>query len=198
MKFILGKKLGMSQMFDKDGKVIPVTLIEAGPCFVAQIKKNDKDGYEAIQFGFGNVKKGKVKKTAKGKEYKYLREFKNASGLEMNVGDKIDVSVLAEGDIVKVIGISKGKGFAGVVKRHGFKGGPASHGQKDRLRAPGSIGMSFPERVPKGRRMAGRMGSDRVTTRNLRVAAVDIANNLLAVKGALPGNNGGLIEIIGE
>lgn len=198
MKFILGKKLGMSQMFDKDGKVIPVTLIEAGPCFVAQIKKNNNDGYEAIQFGFGNVKKGKVKKTAKGKEYKYLREFKSANESEMNVGDKIDVSVLGEGDIVKVIGVSKGKGFAGVVKRHGFKGGPASHGQKDRLRAPGSIGMSFPERVPKGRRMAGRMGSDRVTTRNLRVAAVDVVNNLLAIKGALPGNNGGLIEIIGE
>lgn len=198
MKFILGKKLGMSQMFDKDGKVIPVTLIEAGPCFVAQIKKNDNDGYEAIQFGFGSMGKKKVKKTAKGKEYKYLREFKSANESEMNVGDKIDVSVLEEGDIVKVIGVSKGKGFAGVVKRHGFKGGPASHGQKDRLRAPGSIGMSFPERVPKGRRMAGRMGSDRVTTRNLRVAAVDAVNNLLAIKGALPGNNGGLIEIIGE
>lgn len=187
----------MSQIFNEEGKVIPVTLIEAGPCFVVQIKNKDKDGYEAAQLGFGDLRKKSIKKTDKGKEFQHLKEFRCDLN-DLKVGDKIDVSVFQEGDTVRIIGISKGKGFAGVVKRHGFRGGPASHGQKDRLRAPGSIGMSFPERVPKGRRMAGRMGSDQVTIKNSKIAVIDSENNLIAIKGAVPGNKGSLIEIIGR
>ena len=189
----------MSQIFDGEGKVIPVTLVEAGPCIVTQIKKIDGDGYNAIQLGFGETKKNNKPKQGHLKELgnlKHLREFRTEEDLK--VGDKVDVSIFAEGDKVKVSGFSKGKGFAGVVKRHGFKGGPASHGQKDRLRAPGSIGMSFPERVPKGRRMAGRMGYDRVSVKNLVIAAIDRDNNLLALRGAVPGNNNSLIEIVGR
>lgn len=189
MKFILGKKLTMTQIFDEEGKVIPITLIEAGPCIVTQIKTIEKDGYAAVQIGFD-----KRKKTGKPR---FLREFKNGNDKEFKVGDKIEVSIFKEGDKVKVSGISKGKGFAGVVKRHGFKGGPASHGQKDRLRAPGSIGSSFPERVRKGMKMAGRMGAKRVTVKNLKIAKIDPENNILAVKGAVPGRRGTLLEISG-
>ncbi len=198
-KFILAKKIGMSQIFDSEGKVTPVTIVEAGPCVVTQIKKIDGDGYNAIQLGFGETKKNNKPKQGHLKELgnlKHLREFRTEEDLK--VGDKVDVSIFEEGDKVKVSGFSKGKGFAGVVKRHGFHGGPASHGQKDRLRAPGSIGMSFPERVPKGRRMAGRMGNDRVSVKNLVIAAVDRDNNLLALRGAVPGNNNSLIEIVGR
>lgn len=204
-KFILGKKIGMTQVFDKEGKVIPVTLIEAGPCFVAQIKTIEKDGYNAVQIGFGAKKK--ISKPLKGhlKELslsagqagnlQYLKEFENDENLK--VGDKIDVSVFKEEEKVRIAGISKGKGFAGVVKRHGFAGGPASHGNKDRLRAPGSIGMSFPERVPKGRRMAGRMGGERTTVKNLKIVGIDLEKNILAVKGAVSGPKGSLVEIVG-
>lgn len=196
----------MTQIFDKTGKVIPITLVEAGPCFVTQIKTAEKDGYSAVQIGFG-VKK-KINKPLSGHlknlgssaveagNLKYLREFKDGEGLK--IGDKINLSIFKENEKVKVAGISKGKGFAGVVKRHGFKGGPASHGQKDRLRAPGSIGMSFPERVSKGRRMAGRMGGERVTVKNLKIAEIDAEKNILALKGAIPGPKGRLVEIISQ
>lgn len=197
LKFILGKKQGMSQIFDKEGNVIPVTVIEAGPCFIAQIKTKEKDGYNSIQIGFENLKEKKIKNSQKKKPYNYIREFlsKEEDLSKYNVGDKIDVSIFAEGDKVKVTGISKGRGFQGVVKRHGFKGGPASHGHKDVLRRPGSIGRSFPERVVKGMRMAGHMGVDRVSVKNLKIAAIDLENNLIALKGAVPGSNSGLIEI---
>lgn len=207
MKFILGKKLGMSQIFDKNRNVIPVTVIEAGPCFVTQIKDKEKprtktssvrgrDGYNAIQIGFQELKPKKIKKPQRQKPFRYLREFRRDIDIsKFKIGDKIDVSVFKEGDKVKVSSISKGKGFQGVVKRHGFKGGPASHGHRHVLRRPGSIGSSFPERVIKGKKMPGRTGGKRITVKNLKVATVDIKNNLIAIIGAVPGPNGGLIEI---
>ncbi|MFC1701007.1 50S ribosomal protein L3 [Patescibacteria group bacterium] len=199
MKFILGKKLGMSQIFDKDNKVIPVTLIEAGPCLVVQIKTDEKDGYKAVQVGFEEIVERKVKKPQKGhfkkvgeKYFRYLKEFESDN---LKIGDVIDVSIFEDGDKVQIAGFSKGKGFQGVVKRHGFHGGPASHGMKHTLRAPGSIGSAFPERVFKGKKMAGRMGNERITTRGLKIIHVDKENNLLAIKGAVPGRIGGLLEI---
>lgn len=195
-KFILGQKIGMSQLFDKDGKVIPVSVIEAGPCVVTQIKSSENDGYQAVQIGYGSKKKiskplaGHLKNLG---TFRYLREFKGAANLK--VGDKIDVGIFQEGGRVKVSGVSKGKGFQGVVKRHGFSGGMASHGNKDRLRAPGSIGTSFPEHVRKGRRMAGRMGFERVTVKDVKIVKIDPENNILAVKGAVPGRRGTLLEI---
>lgn len=223
MKFILGKKLGMSQIFDEQGRVIPVTLIEAGPCFVIQSKTKEKDGYQAFQIGFEEIKgksakggsplktdapleraygrkvkkpqEGHFKKANLGKAFRYLKEFAG-NDLDLKVGDKIDVSIFRQGEIVKVTGVSKGKGFQGVVKRHGFSGFPASHGTKHGLRAPGSIGSSWPERVFKGKKMAGRMGHQKVTVRGLEIVQVDQENNLLAVKGAVPGKRGTLLEIV--
>jgi len=177
MKFILGKKIGMTQIFNKDGQVIPVTLIEAGPCQVVQVKTKEKDGYQAVQIGFAG----------------HLREFK---AKDLKIGQQIDASIFQEGEIVKIAGISKGKGFQGVVKRHGFSGFPASHGTKHGLRAPGSIGSSFPERVWKGKKMAGRMGAERVMVQGLKIVQVDKENNLLAIKGAIPGRKGTLLEIV--
>ena len=208
MKFVLGTKLGMSQVFDENGRIIPVTLIEAGPCLVAQVKTKEKDGYEAIQVGFGKKKvkninkplKGHLKKIPNSKfqipnsSLRWLREFR-AEKPEFKLGDEITVDVFQDGDIVKVSGLSKGRGFQGVVKRHGFKGGPASHGAKHTLRAPGSIGSSFPERVWKGKKMAGRMGGGRITVRGLKVVKIDKENNLLAIKGAVPGRIGTLLEV---
>lgn len=199
MKFIIGKKVGMTQIYDKDGNVTPVTIIEAGPCFVTQIKTKEKDGYKAIQIGLEALKSKKITKSQKGKEYKFLKEFLAQSESDSvgpyKVGDKISVDVFAEGDKVKVSGISKGRGFQGVVKRHGFKGAPASHGHPHDQRKPGSIGCSFPERVIKGMRMAGHMGVVRNTVKNLKIVVVDTENNLLAVSGAISGPNNGLIEI---
>jgi len=197
MKFILGKKLGMSQIFDKDGNVLPVTIIEAGPCFVTQIKTKEYDGYDAIQIGCEGINEKKIKKSQKPKPYKWIKEFKveKDEAAKFKTGDKIDVSIFAEGEKVKISGISRGKGFQGVVKRHHFKGGPASHGHRHVLRRAGSIGTSFPERVPKGRRMPGRTGNERVTVKNIKVAAIDLENNLLAIKGAVPGARGTLLEI---
>jgi len=198
MKFILGEKLGMSQVFDEKGNQIPVTIIEAGPCFVTQIKTKDKDKYTAIQIGFKKIEKSKkIKKPQVQKPYRYLREFRNppAGGGESKVGDEIDVSIFKEGDVVKVSGVSKGKGFAGVVKRWGFHGRPATRGTKHELRTLGSVGSSFPERVIKGRKMPGRMGYARVTVRNLKIVKIDPENNLLAIKGAVPGEKGMLLEI---
>ncbi|MCK4474110.1 50S ribosomal protein L3 [Candidatus Parcubacteria bacterium] len=202
MKFILGKKLEMSQIFDKKGQVIPVTLVEAGPCVITQIKTKEKDKYEALQIGFEKIeKKNKIKKTMKGKEYKYIREF-NLQYIkdklqDTKAGDKIDVSVFQEGDKVKIAGISKGKGFQGGVKRWGFHGKSASHGVKHEHRTLGSVGSAYPQRVIKGKKMPGRMGADRVTIKNLEIVKVDKENNLFAVKGAIPGRRGTLLEIRG-
>jgi len=210
MKFILGKKLGMSQIFDEKGNVIPVTLIEAGPCSILQIKTKEpraivsgelrgkKDGYDAIQIGFQKLKAKKVKKSQKQKPFRYLREFRGDIDIsKYSAGDEIDASIFQEGDIVKVSGISKGKGFQGAVKRWGFSGRGASHGVKHEARTLGSVGCSFPERVLKGRKMPGRMGFERVTVKNLKIAKIDKENNLIAVRGAVPGRRDTLLEIRG-
>ena len=197
MEFILGKKIGMSQVFSEDRKVTPVTLIEAGPCVVTQVKTEEKDGYQAVQVGFGERKKinrplmGHLKDLGK---FRYLREIRDVKE-DMKIGDKIDAGVFEEGDKIKVVGISKGKGFQGVMKRHGFHGSPATHGHKHDHRAPGSIGSAFPEHVLKGKKMAGRMGGDRVTVKGLKVVKVDKENNLLVVKGAVPGKRGALLKV---
>lgn len=194
----------MSQVFDSAGNVTPVTLVEAGPLTVLQRKTKEKDGYESLQFGFGTRKAKNIKKPQKGhfKEmgsFSVVREFR-IEGLDAvpEVGAKVDVSVFKEGDAVKVAGITKAKGFQGVVKRHGFHGASATHGTKHAHREPGSIGATWPQRVIKGRRMAGRMGADRVTIEGLRVVKIDQTHNLLAINGAIPGRNGGLLEIISE
>ncbi|MFQ6122170.1 MAG: 50S ribosomal protein L3 [Dehalococcoidales bacterium] len=196
---IIGKKLGMSQIFRDDGKVEAVTAIEAGPCTVTQVKTVAKDGYNAVQLGFGEVKQAKSPQRGQGKgikQFKYLREFKLDDIKAVKVGQKIDVSLLKVGDLVNITGVSKGKGFAGVVKRHHFAGGPKSHGQSDRHRAPGSIGATTsPGRVFKGLRMAGHMGNRQMTVRNLEVFEADPARNLLLVKGAVPGSRNGLLLI---
>ena len=195
MKFILGKKIGMTQIW-KENKVIPVTLIEAGPCFVTQIKTKEKDGYQAIQLGFEKIEKEKkIKKSQKNKPYRYLKEFRLDNVEEFKVGDVIDVSRFEPGEKVKVSGISKGKGFQGVVKRWGFSGRNATHGVKHEERKPGSIGSAFPQRVIKGKKMPGRMGNERVTIKNLEIVDIDKEKNLIAVKGGVPGRRGALLEI---
>lgn len=202
-KFILGKKIGMSQFFYDDGKVVPVTLIEAGSCYIVQIKDLDKDGYCAVQLGFEKTKKinkplkGCFKKANIEGGLKYLREFriKKEELSKYKLGDKIDVSIFNEGEKVKVTGISKAKGFQGVVKRYKFKGSPKSHGTKHTLRAPGSIGATGPERVAKGRKMPGRMGGKQVTVSNLEIVKVIPEDNLLLIKGAVPGKRGILLKI---
>jgi len=203
MKGLLGKKLGMTQIFDDRGEVIPVTVIEAGPCYITQKKTLENDGYTAVQLGFEEVKPARVNKPELGHlakshlpSLRYLREFRVDDHSDLSEGQKLDASVFEVGDLVDVIGVSKGKGFAGVVKRHHFSGGPRTHGQSDRLRAPGAIGAgSTPGRIIKGLRMAGRMGNDRVTVQNLEIALVDPERNLLAVKGAVPGARDGLLII---
>lgn len=197
MKFILGEKLEMSQVF-KDDEVIPVTKIKAGPCYVTQIKTQEKDGYESIQISFGQKKKinkpqaGHLKRV--GKNLRYLVEFRDDI-TKYKIGNEIKVDIFKPGDKVKISGFSKGKGFAGVVKRWGFHGQPASHGTKDQIRMPGSIGATAPQRVFKGKRMPGRMGGRRVTVANLEVIEVNLDENLLIVKGAVPGKRGTLLEI---
>jgi len=196
---IIGKKIGMSQVFRDDGTMAAVTAIEAGPCTITQVKTADKDGYNAIQLGFGGAKRIKSPQRGHLKElgqFKYLREFRLDDIKEVAVGQKIDVSLFQAGDLVDITGISKGKGFAGVVKRHHFAGGPKTHGQSDRHRAPGSVGASaHPGRVIKGQRMGGHMGDQQVTARNLEVFEADPARNLLLVKGAVPGSQNGLLLI---
>jgi len=196
---IIGKKLGMSQVFGDDGKVAAITAIEAGPCTVTQVKTTAKDGYNAVQLGFGEAKQLKSPQRGhlkEGGQFKYLREFRLDDTKEVEVGQKIDVGQFKAGDLVDVIGVSKGKGFAGVVKRHHFAGGPKTHGQSDRHRAPGSIGATTsPGRVLKGMRMAGHLGDRRVTARNLEVFQADPTRNLLLVKGAVPGGRNGLLLI---
>jgi len=196
---IIGRKVGMTQVFDENGLAVPVTVIEAGPCYVTQIRTIDKDGYQAAQLGFGAAKrlkepqKGHLKKLP---QLKYLREVPCTDVSSIKVGQKVDVSLFSPGQLVSVTGVSKGKGFAGVVKRHHFGGGPKTHGQSDRHRAPGSIGATTtPGRVLKGTRMAGRMGGERVTVRNLEVMKVDPQRNLLLVRGAVPGAVNSLVMI---
>lgn len=192
MYFILGKKIEMTQIW-KDDKVIPCTLVSAGPCFVLQVKNKESDGYDAVQVGFEKKTKN-IKKPEKGKEYRHIRECKVQSE-KFKVGERIDVSVFKEGDIVKVSGISKGKGFQGAVKKWGFKGRNQTHGVKHEHRTLGSVGSSGPGRVFPGRKMPGRMGAERVSVKNLEVVEVDAQNNLIAIKGAIPGRRGTLIEI---
>ena len=202
MKFILGKKLGMSQVFEEKGKITPVTVIDAGPCFVTQINpvRNqrflNKVKTHAIQIGYEKLKNKKVKKPRRNKPYRYLKEVRITNHEKgIKVDDKITVDVFKKGNIVKISGTSKGKGFQGVVKRYGFSGGPASHGHRHDLRRTGSIGSAFPERVVKGRKMPGQTGGKRFTISGLKIEKIDSKNNLLAVKGAVPGPNGGLLEI---
>lgn len=187
----------MSQMFDKNGKLTPVTLVLAGPCYILQKKNKEKDGYEAVQVGFKKIeKKNKIGKSMKGKEYTNIKECRIAGEDKSNVGDEINASAFQEGDQVKVSGISKGKGFQGGVKRHGFHGKlSATHGNKHEHRTLGSTGSRFPQHVIKGRKMPGRMGTERVSVKNLQVMKVDKDNNLLVLKGAVPGYNGALLEI---
>ncbi len=205
MSGIIGKKLGMTSIFGNDGEVIPVTVIEAGPCTVVNIRTTEKDGYQALQLGFGSVREKKVNKPLAGQFKKsnaspmrVLREFKNFNVNEFKIGDEIKCSIFNEGDIIKVSGKSKGKGFQGVVRRHGFGGiGMTTHGQSDRVRAPGSIGASsYPSRVFKGQRMAGRMGYDNVTVRGLKIVKVDTERNLVFIKGAVPGAINSIVELI--
>ncbi len=195
----------MTQAY-KGNDVVPVTLIETGPNFVVQVKNKENDGYEAVQIGFGTKKEKNIKKPQKGHlkkitnhksqitNLRWLKEFR-VDSTELKAGDEIKPEIFAAGDKVTAIAISKGKGFQGVVKRHGFHGGPKSHGQKDRHRAPGSIGASWPQHVIKGMKMAGRMGGDRITVKNLEVIEVDKENNLIALKGAVPGRRGTLVMI---
>jgi large subunit ribosomal protein L3 len=216
MKGLLGIKVGMTQIFDDAGVVTPVTVIQAGPCYVTQVKVKDSDGYHAIQVGFEEIKErrltrgrlghlGLLKPGDKRRQRKanhgipalrYLREFRTRGAGDYQVGQTLTVDQFNPGDRIDVSGKTKGRGFAGVVKRHGFRGGPKTHGQSDRHRAPGSIGStSSMSRVIKGMKMAGRMGNDRHTAQNLEVMRVDPERNLIAVKGAVPGVKGGLVII---
>lgn len=204
MTGLLGKKIGMTSIFDDAGQMIPCTVIEAGPCVVTQVKTKDKDGYEAVQIGFDAKPSRLTNKPMAGhfaktntKPQRIVREFRGNGTADLQPGQEITVdTVFAKGDIVSVVGTSKGKGFQGVVKRHHFGGGFRTHGQSDRERAPGSIGSSsHPSRVFKGLRMAGRMGGERVTVRNLKVVGVIPDSNLLLIRGSVPGAVNGYLEI---
>jgi len=201
MKFILGEKQEMTQKFAENGEVIPVTKVVAGPCVIVQAKTVDNDGYTAVQVGFGQKKK--LNKSIKGHlnnfgDFRYLKEFRIDDGEGvLKAGDKITVNVFQIGDIVKVTGTSKGKGFQGVVRRHGFHGSPASHGHKDQLRMPGSIGAGEPQHVFKGIKMAGQMGNEQVTVKNLEIIDIDKEKQILFIKGAIPGYHGSLILVSG-
>ena len=202
MKFILGKKENMTEYFSPEGQVFPVTVVSVGPITVTRVFEKSKDGYNAVQVGFGVQKESRVSKGSrgamKGAFYKELKEFrlKPSDTNEAKEGDVIDVSSFVVGDKLQVSSVSKGKGFQGVVKRHGFGGGPRSHGQKHSEREPGSIGGGLRTHVPKGMRMAGRMGGDRITQKNLKVVFIDKENNTMLVKGAIAGRRGSLVEII--
>lgn len=205
MSGILGKKIGMTSIFDDHGQMIPCTVIEAGPCYVTQIKTKEKDGYDAIQLGYDEIKERLVNRPMKGqfkrsgvKPVRLLSEFRNFNGVQLELGQEVRVDLFRQGDVVNVTGRSKGRGFQGVVKRHHFGGvGMTTHGQSDRVRAPGSIGASsYPSRVLKGMRMAGRMGSERVTVKNLKVLKVIAESNILIVKGSVPGAINSYLEIV--
>lgn len=200
---IIGKKVGMTQVFQESGEAVPVTAIQAGPVMVTQVKTRERDGYDAVQVGLveNKVKQSRLSSAVRGHlrgldGIRYLREFRTDDTSELKRGDRVDVGFLASGDLVNVTGFSRGRGFAGVVRRHHFSGGPKTHGQSDRHRAPGSIGAgTFPGRVFKGKKMAGHMGNSRVEVRKLEVVQADPERNLLLVKGAVPGARGGLLII---
>lgn len=203
MKGLLGKKIGMTQIFDESGEAVPVTIIEAGPCYVTQIRRPSSEKYNAVQLGFGEVKPRRLSGGQLGHlkrqdlpPVRYLREFRVKAPKGLKEGDTLTVEVFDIGDRVDVVGISKGKGFAGGIKRHGFHRQPTTHGASDRVRAPGSQGAtSTPGRVFKGKRGPGHMGSARVTAQNLRIELVDPERNLLGVRGSVPGTRGGLVMI---
>lgn len=203
MAGLLGHKIGMTQLFDEQGVLIPVSVVQAGPCHVTQIKTVENDGYSAIQLSYQDKKEKRVTKPQKGhfqkaavKPKRYLKEFDFGSERELKLGDEIRADIFQAGSTVRVSGLTKGKGFQGAVKLHGFSGGPKTHGQSDRLRAPGSLGQSsYPSRVYKGQRMAGRMGGNRQTRKTVKVIKVDLENNLLFLRGALPGSPNTLLEI---
>lgn len=203
MAGLLGKKIGMTSIFDGTGKNVACTVVEVGPCYVTQVKTKESDGYQAVQIGYGEAKEKNVTKPLKGhfskagvKPLKHLKEFRDFEQ-ELTVGDTLDVNYFSEGELVEVSGTTKGKGFQGVVRRHGFAGvGQSTHGQHNRLRAPGSIGAcATPSRVFKGMRMAGRMGNDKKMVFNLRVLKIYPEKNIILVKGSVPGHNGSTLII---
>jgi large subunit ribosomal protein L3 len=201
-KGLIGKKIGMTQIFDERGAAIPITVIEAGPCYVTQLRNQETDGYSAVQLGFEEVKPNRITNGEKGHlkrnnlpPLRFLREFR-VKDPQVAEGDKVTVDLFALGELVDVVGTSKGRGFQGGVKRYNFRGGQKTHGQSDRMRAPGSRGSgTTPGRVFKGSRGPGHMGNDRVTVQNLKVAFIDAERNLIGVKGAVPGSRGGLVTI---
>lgn len=204
MSSLIGKKIGMTRYFDDSGQNVVVTVLEAGPCYVTDLRTREKHGYDAVQLGFEPVREKLITRPLMGhfkranvRPLRILKEFRNFDGMNnLKLGDELRVNLFSVGDLVSVTGISKGKGFMGAVKRHHFRGGPKTHGQSDRHRAPGSLGQSsYPSRVYKGLRMAGRMGNEQVTIRNLRVIKVDVEKNLLMVKGAVPGRNQNFVFI---
>ena len=219
MKGIIGRKVGMTQIFDENGSALPVTVIEAGPCYITQVRTEEKDGYTAVQMGFdelsakrngasrltqplrGHLRRDELLENGVDlPDLRVLREFRlkngNDDATDLEAGAKVTVEVFEEGDMVDIVGTSKGRGFAGTIKRHNFNRQPKTHGQSDRERAPGSIGQSaYPGRTFKGMRMSGRMGNDRVTIKNLKVIVVDPERNLLAVRGSVPGAKGGIVVI---
>ncbi len=203
MRGILGKKVGMTQLFDEKGNVVPVTIIEAGPCYITQVKTIETDGYNAVQIAFDEVQERKLTKGEKGHLQKasvpflrQIREVRSAQSPAYTLGDVVKADIFQEGDIVDVVGISKGRGFAGAVKRHGFSGGPKTHGQSDRHRATGSRGAgTTPGHTFPGSKAPGQMGNQRVTVQNLKIALVDPERNLIAIRGAVPGPRTGLVLI---
>lgn len=199
---LLGRKIGMTQIFNQRGEAIPVTVVEVGPCVVTQVKTKESDGYEAVQIGFGDVKAKSLNKPQQGHMRKagrltrYIREFEADNVADYEVGQELKADLFAVGQAVDVTGTSKGRGFAGVMKRHNFRGGPRTHGQSDRSRAPGSIGAgTTPGHVYKGTRMAGRMGNKRVTVQNLQVVEVIADKNLVLIRGSVPGAKNGLVMV---
>lgn len=203
MSGLIGKKLGMTRIFDEKGNDVQVSVIQTGPCYVTEIRTKDKHGYDSLQLGFEEKRDKSVNKPERGhfaksgvKPMRVLREFRTYDVSQFKLGDAIKADVFQVGDKVRVIGVSKGKGFQGAMKRHHFGGGSVTHGQSDRMRAPGSIGgSSYPSRVFKGTRMAGHMGAERVTVRNIKVVRVDAENNIVMVRGAIPGAKNGTVVI---
>jgi len=200
MKFILGRKIQMSQLYKENGEVVPVTIVAAGPCVVTQIKEDSGSGKRAVQIGFKQTKENRLSKSERGHLkgldlVAILKEFVDVESNDLKRGDIINLENFKVGEKINVSGVSKGKGFQGVVKRHHFAGGPATHGHKDQLRMPGAIGSGGVQRVFKGLRMAGRMGGEQITVKNLEVAEIDLTNNIVKIKGALPGGRNALIAI---
>ena len=203
MRGLIGKKIGMTQVFSDNGSLLPVTIVEAGPCVVTQVKTTIRDGYDAIQIGYSDLKEKHLNKAQSGHFRKsnstakrYLAEFKPVSNYDYETGQEFGVSLFREGELVSISGTSKGKGFSGVMKRHGFGGGPKTHGQREHPRSPGSIGQaSDPSRVFKGMKMAGQYGNKKVSSRNLEIISVLKESNQLLIKGAIPGANNGIVYI---